>query len=77
LVNHSLFQNCPPLFSVLLLPFPFPKPIFFRSSSPNLNSDFPVCRVPSDLRTVRSLHRSSSCILKLGPSHLSFLFVLP
>jgi hypothetical protein len=29
----SLFQNCPPLFSVLLHTFPFPTPFFFRSST--------------------------------------------
>jgi hypothetical protein len=33
--------------------------------------------VPSGLRTVRSLQRSSSCILKWCPSHLIFLFLSP
>ena len=33
LVNLSLFQNCRPLFSVLLLLSPFPHSLFFRSSS--------------------------------------------
>jgi hypothetical protein len=33
LVDLSLFQNCPPLFSVLLPISPVPSPLFFRSSS--------------------------------------------
>jgi hypothetical protein len=33
--------------------------------------------VPSDLRTISFLERSSSCILKWGPSHLNFRFLQP
>jgi len=47
-VNLSLFQNCPPLLSVLLLTY-VPRPIFFRSSSTDsshLNLGFPTRQVP-------------------------------
>jgi hypothetical protein len=72
LVKLSLFQNCPPLFSVLLLTSPFPHPKFFRPSSidwNHLNSGFTSSAFV--LRPVTFLQLSISCILKSCPSHVS------
>jgi len=74
-VDLSPFQNCPPLFSVLLLTSPVPHAHFFRSSSTassHLNIVFPTCQVPSGLRTVSFLQGSSSS----QPPHSSYLYHL-
>jgi hypothetical protein len=72
LVNLSLFQNCPPIFSVLLL-VPIYAFDFYTSSTdsghPNLG--LPTRWVPSGLSGVSFLQESISCVLKSFPSHLS------